>query len=80
MITRCILFLLALMGSFILTFALAQNSVVEPTQDLHSFLNDVVKNEVSKECSSCSVDIQIHNPQSVDDIAIPDKVILRYSY
>lgn len=67
--------MIQLLGSFILFFALAEGSAEQPAQDLQSHLVQVIEAQVSNECTSCSVDVQVHNPQAVDDIAIPDKVI-----
>ncbi len=46
--------------------------------DLKSHLQQVIQTEVAKECSSCRVDLTIHNEALLNDIAKPDRVIAEH--
>ena len=60
---------------FFITFSYGVSAASEAANLLENHLKKLIKKEVSNECQSCDVVLQIHNRDSVDDIAIPDQVI-----
>lgn len=47
----------------------------EPVIDVEANLKKLIETQVANECATCKVDLVVHNPSIISDIAVPDAVI-----
>ncbi len=76
--------MIKLLCALIFTFSLAKTTkptasvetkATESEASIVKNLKKIVENEVAKVCSSCKVELEVHNPSILSDVTLPDKVI-----
>jgi flagella basal body P-ring formation protein FlgA len=59
-------------------FVLADPAPVKPNGEAEASILSVIQEQVKKECETCQVEVILHNPRLLQDVAIPDRVLAEH--